>query len=111
MPLKRAFIFYTRRKNLNTFAPLKINSLVMDRNTLIGFGIIGALLITMFVINSKSRLAYEGEQKRMSDSIAALKPAVDTLAVRKDITTADSAKRIKQEQTGFAPASENAKLV
>ena len=111
MPLKRAFIFYIRRKNLNTFAPSKINSLVMDRNTLIGFGIIGALLITMFVINSKSRLAYEGEQKRMSDSIAALKPAVDTLAVRKDITSADSAKRIKQEQTGFAPASESAQLV
>jgi YidC/Oxa1 family membrane protein insertase len=54
----------------------------MDRNTLIGFGLIAALLITMFVINSKSRLAYEGEQKRIADSIAALQPKKDTNAIK-----------------------------
>ena len=50
----------------------------MDRNTVIGFILIGALLIGMFIINSKSRLAYEGEQKRIADSIAALQPKRDT---------------------------------
>ncbi len=55
----------------------------MDRNTVIGFVLIGALLIAMFVINSKSRLAYEGEQKRIGDSIAATKPKVDSVAVKK----------------------------
>lgn len=54
----------------------------MDRNSLIGFGLIAVLLITMFVINSKSRLAYEGEQKRMADSIAAMQPKVDSNALR-----------------------------
>ena len=62
----------------------------MDRNTVIGFVLIGALLIAMFVINSKSRLAYEGEQKRIADSIAATKPKADTAAIKKDIVLADS---------------------
>ena len=68
----------------------------MDRNTLIGFGIIGALLITMFVINSKSRLAYEGEQKRIADSIAALKPLADTSA-KGIILVQDSGKAALQQ--------------
>ncbi|RYY49692.1 MAG: membrane protein insertase YidC [Chitinophagaceae bacterium] len=50
----------------------------MDKNTLIGFGLIGALLIAMFVINSKSRQAFEIEKKRVADSIAALQPKPDT---------------------------------
>ena len=62
----------------------------MDRNTLIGFGLIGALLITMFLINSKSRLAYEGEQKRIADSIAALKPKVDSNAINITGSKADT---------------------
>ena len=57
----------------------------MDRNTVIGFILIGALLIGMFIINSKSRLAYEGEQKRLADSVAALQPKRDT-SVAKAIT-------------------------
>lgn len=83
----------------------------MDRNTLIGFGLIGALLITMFVINSKSRLAYEGEQKRIADSIAALKPKTDTAAARMDTNKADSARVTQQQQTGFEPATTTAQLV
>jgi YidC/Oxa1 family membrane protein insertase len=83
----------------------------MDRNTLIGFGLIGALLITMFVINSKSRLAYEGEQKRIEDSIAALKPRVDTAALRLDALKADSLKNIHQQQSGFEPATATTQLV
>jgi YidC/Oxa1 family membrane protein insertase len=46
----------------------------MDRNTTIGFVLIGALLIAMFYFNSKNRLAYEGQQKRIADSIAKLNP-------------------------------------
>ena len=56
----------------------------MDKNTVIGFILIGALMIGMFMMNSKSRLAYEGEQKRIADSIAALKPKVDMNAVKAD---------------------------
>jgi YidC/Oxa1 family membrane protein insertase len=97
--------------NLITFAHSKIYSMGMDRNTLIGFGLIGALLITMFVINSKSRLAYEGEQKRIADSIAALKPKTDTAAARLDVNKADSARITQQQQTGFEPATTTAQLV
>jgi YidC/Oxa1 family membrane protein insertase len=97
--------------NLITFAHSKIYSMGMDRNTLIGFGLIGALLITMFVINSKSRLAYEGEQKRIADSIAALKPKTDTAAARLDVNKADSARVNQQQQTGFEPATTTAQLV
>jgi YidC/Oxa1 family membrane protein insertase len=46
----------------------------MDKNTVIGFVLIGALLIAMFAINSKNRLSYEAEQKRIADSIAKTSP-------------------------------------
>jgi YidC/Oxa1 family membrane protein insertase len=68
----------------------------MDRNTVIGFILIGALLIGMFVLNSKSRLAYEGEQKRIADSIAATKPKIDPIVARIDSLKADSLKTPKQ---------------
>ncbi len=68
----------------------------MDRNTVIGFILIGALLIGMFAINSRSRLAYEGEQKRKADSIAALKPKVDSNTLKRDIAKADSQKVAQQ---------------
>lgn len=50
----------------------------MDRNTVIGFVLIGVLLMGMFYFNSKSRLTYEGEQKRIADSIAATIPKPDS---------------------------------
>ena len=62
----------------------------MDRNTLIGFVLIGALLIGMFMLNSKSRLAYEGEQKRIADSIAATRPKADTNLAKIDSLKVDS---------------------
>lgn len=46
----------------------------MDRNQVIGFVLIGLLLIGMFAINSKSRQDYEREQRRIADSLEALKP-------------------------------------
>ena len=61
----------------------------MDRNTVIGFILIGALLIGMFIINSKGRLAYEGEQKRIADSIAAARSKADT-STTASIHTADT---------------------
>lgn len=66
----------------------------MDRNTVIGFILIGALLIGMFVINSRSRLAYEGEQKRIADSIEKLKPKVDTSLAIINTKISDSTKII-----------------
>lgn len=77
----------------------------MDRNTVIGFVLIGALLIGMFVINSKSRLAYEGEQKRIADSIAALKPKLDTALARLDSLKTDTLKRAGQQNSFQSPAA------
>ncbi|HOV45219.1 MAG TPA: membrane protein insertase YidC [Ferruginibacter sp.] len=71
----------------------------MDRNTIIGFLLIGAMLITMFVVNSRSRLKYEGEQKRIQDSIAALQPRPDTAKARLDSIKVDSIKTIKVQQS------------
>jgi YidC/Oxa1 family membrane protein insertase len=69
----------------------------MDRNTVIGFILIGVLLIGMFFINSKSRLAYEGEQKRLADSSAAADlKKIDTTALNLDLLKADSLKGTKQ---------------
>lgn len=69
----------------------------MDRNTVIGFILIGVLLIGMFFINSKSRLAYEGEQKRLADSAAAVNLSkIDTTALKLDLSKADSLKRPDQ---------------
>lgn len=67
-----------------------------DRNTIIGFVLIGILLIGMFIINSKSQLSYEGEQKRIADSIAATKPKVDPAVVRLDSLRRDSIKVAQQ---------------
>ena len=71
----------------------------MDRNTIIGFLLIGAMLITMFVVNSRSRLKYEGEQKRIQDSNAALQPRPDTAKARLDSIKVDSIKTIKVQQS------------
>jgi YidC/Oxa1 family membrane protein insertase len=62
----------------------------MDKNTLIGFGLIGALLIAMFAINSKSRLATEGEQKRIADSLAIVKAKADSIAALNNKLVADT---------------------
>ncbi len=74
----------------------------MDRNTVIGFVLIGALLIGMFYINSRSNQAYLAEKKRVEDSIAATKPKVDTLAAKLDAAKTDSLAKAKlQKQTIF----------
>jgi YidC/Oxa1 family membrane protein insertase len=42
----------------------------MDKNTIIGFVLLGLLLFGYLFINSKNSLAYEAEKKRQEDSIA-----------------------------------------
>lgn len=63
----------------------------MDKNTVIGFVLIGALLVVMLMINSKSRLANEGETlKKQADSIAAQKAKIDPVLAIKDSIYNDS---------------------
>lgn len=69
----------------------------MDKNTVIGFVLIGALLIAMFVINSRSSQAYQAEQKRIADSIARSKPRVDPAIALKDSLLKDSLMAAKQK--------------
>lgn len=69
----------------------------MDRNTIIGFVLIGALLITMFVINSRSNQAYMLEKKRIEDSIAATKPRIDSVLLKTDSRKADSLDKLSQK--------------
>jgi len=69
----------------------------MDRNTIIGFVLIGALLIAMFVINSRSNQAYMLEKKRIEDSIAATKPKVDSALLKADSRKADSLGKSNQK--------------
>lgn len=58
----------------------------MDRNTVIGFILIGVLLVVMLVVNSKSNLAYQAEQQKRLDSIATVKRIKDSIAAKNDTT-------------------------
>ena len=69
----------------------------MDKNTVIGFVLIGALLIAMFIINSRSNQAYLTEKKRVEDSIALAKPKADPIAAKKDSILTDSILAAKQK--------------
>ncbi len=63
----------------------------MDRNTVIGFVLIGALLIGMFYVNSKSSSARQAQIQHEADSIAALnKSRIDTNAAKLDTKMRDS---------------------
>jgi YidC/Oxa1 family membrane protein insertase len=72
----------------------------MDRNTVIGFVLIGALLITMLFINNRSKSTYEADQKRIADSIAATLPKVDSVKYKADVAKADS-QRVASQTQGF----------
>ncbi len=78
----------------------------MDRNTVIGFVLIGVLLIAMLTINNRSKMAYEAEQqkieKRKADSLAKIAPKLDTSAARSK--QLDSLHIASQQQTGFQVA-------
>jgi len=72
----------------------------MDKNTVIGFALIGVLLIAMFIINSRSNQAYLTEKKRIEDSIALTKPKIDPVAAKKDSAALDTILAAKQKITG-----------
>jgi YidC/Oxa1 family membrane protein insertase len=72
----------------------------MDRNTVIGFVLIGALLITMLFINNRSKSTYEADQRRIADSIAATLPKVDSVKYKADVAKADS-QRVASQTQGF----------
>jgi YidC/Oxa1 family membrane protein insertase len=76
----------------------------MDRNTVIGFVLIGVLMMGMFYVNSKSSQAYQAEQQRIADSIERLKPKVDIVAQRTDSAKAAQAK-LEQVAGGFTGAT------
>ena len=67
----------------------------MDRNTVIGFVLIGMLLIGMFYFNSRGNQAFLAEQKRIADSIQKSRPKKDTLAILKDSLTADTVRKLQ----------------
>ncbi len=72
----------------------------MDKNTVIGFTLIGLLLIGMLYFNSKSNLTYQADQKRIEDSIARLHPKTDTMVAKADSLRADSLRKL-QSAAGF----------
>lgn len=67
----------------------------MDRNTVIGFVLIGLLLMGMFYFNNKGNAAFQAEQKRMEDSIQRAKPQLDIVKLKADSLRFDSARREK----------------
>ncbi|TDH18297.1 membrane protein insertase YidC [Segetibacter sp. 3557_3] len=74
-----------------------------DKNTVIGFVLMGILLMGYFWYTSTSQQAYLKEQKRVTDSIAKveatrIKP-VDTIAARLDSVRRDSVQRLSAAGT------------
>ena len=81
-----------------------------DKNTIIGFALIGALLMGMLYINNNSKKEYDAVQKHIADSISALKPKVDTTLAKVDAKKADSLKNAKKT-AGFVQDTAKSKLV
>lgn len=72
----------------------------MDRNTVIGFVLIGLLMMGMFYFNSQGNKTYQINQKRIADSIASLKPKVDSVVQAKDSVNAEVIRKM-QSAGGF----------
>lgn len=64
----------------------------MDRNTVIGFILIGALMIGMFLMNARDNQALTLKKKHDADSMALLAPKIDSVTARLDQKKADSIK-------------------
>ncbi len=72
----------------------------MDRNTVIGFVLIGALLIGMFYINTKSSNALQAQRQHEADSAMAVKrvkDSLDKIANKPDIKLADSLHKVENQ--------------
>ena len=79
----------------------------MDRNTVIGFVLIGMLLMGMFYFNNKGNAAFQAEQKRIADSVARTKPKVDFAKIKADSIMIDSVGKAKAAG-GFQQAATTA---
>jgi len=66
----------------------------LDRNSVIGFVLLALLFFGYFFFNSQAQKDHVAQQKRIEDSLAALKPKVDPAAVRIDSLRADSSARV-----------------
>lgn len=66
----------------------------LDRNSVIGFVLLALLFFGYFFFNSQAQKDHVAQQKRIEDSLAALKPKVDPVAVRVDSLRADSSARV-----------------
>lgn len=77
----------------------------MDRNSTIGFVLIGLLLIAMFYMNSKNRLAYEAEQKRIEDSIIKSRPKPAVTPTAATGSSLDSAAGVVSDSLAIVPES------
>ena len=65
----------------------------MDRNTVIGFVLIGLLLMGMFYFNNQGNAAFMAEQKRVADSVTRSKPKLDLVKIKADSLMHDSTRR------------------
>jgi YidC/Oxa1 family membrane protein insertase len=71
----------------------------MDRNTLIGFGLLAVLFFGYFYYTSKGQEALEKQKQHVQDSINRLKPKVDT--ARLNAGNADSVNRVNAAFEGI----------
>ncbi len=79
-----------------------------DKNTLIGFGLIGALLVVMFAVNKRSQNAAEAETRRHDDSVAAARPKpVKNITDSLDAVTA----RLSKETAGIVQDSAKPQMI
>lgn len=64
-----------------------------DRNTVIGFVILAALLIGYFSVTSKQQAAYRKEKARQDSILLANQPKPDTAALRRDSIAAEALRK------------------
>ena len=73
----------------------------MDRNSVIGFVLLGVLLFIYLFISTKNSHELEAQRKRAEDSIAVVKAHQAAAAKAKDTTAAVSANARPVDTTGF----------
>lgn len=61
-----------------------------DRNTVLGFGLLAVLFFFYFYYNSKQQAAAQKEQAKQDSIAMAMRPKVDSLAMRQEAAKADS---------------------
>lgn len=75
-----------------------------DRNTIIGFALLAVLLFFYFYYNSQQQAAYQKEQAKKDSIQNALRPKLDTVAMRMDSLKADSVRHVTRAGS-FAQAA------